>query len=201
MVRNDAWMTIFQQFREIENSHPKFDISCKKKKRSVSTTFRKISPEKTYLSRSSVISPNGLHSNTIKPGYPPVEGPASEEIGMEKTDSEAHDPEAGTSNLRSSHMAVASLSGFNESQICQGSFSVDGLRVPTCLRMTSRNDPCAHRSSWSLRFCERKKKKKTERKKKDAEKIHQDHDTREIVGRLMCTSFNRLASSSSVRDG
>jgi hypothetical protein len=151
--------------------------------------------KKTYFSRSSVISPNGLHSNTIKPGYPLVDGPATEETGMEKTDSEAHDPEAGTSNLRSSHMAVASLSGFIESQICQGSFSVDGLRVLTCLRMTSRNDPCAHLSSWSLRFCERK----TERKR--TWKIHQDHDTREIGDRLMCTSFNRLASSSSVRNG
>ena len=125
----------------------------------MSMTFRNF-PNKTYFSRSSVISPNGLHSNTIKPGYPLVGGPSTEEIGIEKTDSEAHEPEAGTSNLRSNHMAVASLSGFIESQICQGSFSVDGLRVLTCLRITSRNDPCAHLSSWSLRFCERKTERK-----------------------------------------
>lgn len=132
-------------------------------------------PRKAYFSRSSVISPKGLHSNTIKPGYPLVDGPPTEEMGMEKTDSEAHDPEAGTSNLRSNHMAVASLSGFIESQICQGSFSVDGLRVLTCLRMTSRNDPCAHLSSWSLRFCGGKQEEK------DVE-IHQDHDTTRNCG-------------------
>ena len=161
MVRNDAWVAVLQRFREIENNHPKFDISYKKENddKYEASAFRNF-PRKTYFSRSSVISPKGLHSNTIKPGYPLVEGPPAEEMGMEKTDSEAHDPEAGTSNLRSNHMAVASLSGFIESQICQGSFSVDGLRVLTCLRMTSRNDPCAHLSSWSLRFCEGKQKEK-----------------------------------------
>jgi len=161
MVRNDAWVAVLQQFREIENNHPKFDISCREANdhKYTSSAFRNFT-RKTYFSRSSVISPNGLHSNTIKPGYPLLDGSPTEEMGMEKTDSEAHDPEAGTSNLRSNHMAVASLSGFIESQICQGSFSVDGLSVLTCLRMTSRNDPCAHLSSWSLRFCERKTERK-----------------------------------------
>jgi hypothetical protein len=108
----------------------------------------------TYLSSSSTTSPTGVHSNTIIPGKPGVLEPLEGDSGIAKTDSETQDPDSGISNLRSSQMAVASLSGFKDSQMFHGSRNVEWLIFCTCFLMTLRKDPCAQRCSCSCEFYE-----------------------------------------------
>jgi len=74
---------------------------------------------KTNLSRSSVTPSSGVHSNIMTPGKPSEEEALLRDSGIEKTVSDSHQPDAGTSNLRSNQMAVASLSGFIDSHILQ----------------------------------------------------------------------------------
>jgi len=102
-----------------------------------------------YFSRSSETSPRGVHSKMISPGYAAVVELREVDRGMENADSVTHEPECGMSNLRSIQMAVASLSGFRESQISQGRLRVDELTLLTWARITCRKDPWAHRSSCS----------------------------------------------------
>jgi len=161
--------------------------------------------ETAHFSRSSVISPKGVHSNTIRPGYPP--GPLADDNGIENTVSFDQVPEMGTSNLRSNQIAVASLSGFIESQMFQGIFNAEEFSDLICFLMTCKNDPGDQRSSCSVWFwmqrlstnmtiyrgMRRNNNEKGSRKCQVQEYMH----TKETV----CTSFNRFANSSSVLGG
>ena len=61
--------------------------------------------------------------------------------GIVKTESETQDPESGISNLRSSQIAVASLSGFRDNQISHWSRNVGELILYRCFLMTLRKEP------------------------------------------------------------
>src|SRR5882762_983732 len=102
---------------------------------------------KYNLSISSVTPSSGVHSNTMRPGETGGEAPPDAR-GIENMFSVYHRPEAGTSNLRSSQIAVASVSGFIESHICQPRGCTFEVRL-TCLLILWRKDPSAQRRSCS----------------------------------------------------
>ena len=76
--------------------------------------------KQSYLSISSRTPSIGVHSNISIPGYPGSFEALLGERGIEKIASDTHSPESGTLNLRSIQIAVASLSGFTDNHICQG---------------------------------------------------------------------------------
>jgi len=123
-----------------QSSNTRYLLRKKNKDR---TGFQSV---KYYFSSSSA-SFWGVHSNKIIPGYP---GFLEVDNGIEKIFSETQSPEFGISNLRSSQIAVASLSGFKDNQISHGSASVDGLTSCMCFLITLRKEPCAQRCSCSF---------------------------------------------------
>ena len=82
-----------------------------------------------------------MHSKTINPGKPGGLRALEDDSGIVKIDSETQDPEFGILNLRSSQMAVASLSGFRDNHISHGSCDVAGLTPCIWFLMTLSKDP------------------------------------------------------------
>lgn len=113
----------------------------------------------THRSKSSSTPSSGVHSNMMTPGYPSAVIGGLDATGIENTVSVSHcPPEPGTSNLHSSQMAVASLSGLRDSHIRQklddGDFDDLDLRTE---RTIWRKEPCAQRRACSSLFFKNKK--------------------------------------------
>ena len=131
-----VWQAKLWWYLAAENSHPGCNISWK-------VVFIRIASQwtfkpQTYLSRVVVTSPNGVHSNTIMPREPDtlVVSGTSDNKRITNIESDTQEPEAGTTNLRSNHISVASYSRFIDNHICHASFDVDGRRTLRCFCMT-----------------------------------------------------------------
>jgi hypothetical protein len=122
----------------IANSRPAHDTFCKECINESGSM--KLLP-KTYFSSSSTTSPTGEHSNTIIPGKPGARELLEGASGIVKTESETQDPESGISNLRSSQIAVASLSGFRDNQMSHESRNVGEWILCIYFLMTLRKEP------------------------------------------------------------
>ena len=90
----------------------------------------------------------------MRPGWPSPAAASSQNI--EKTRSDTHAPDVGTSNFCSSQIAVCSLSGFVQSHVLQFCRRPSLLVLAferSCEVRTVRRVPRAQRRSFSSRFC------------------------------------------------